>query len=322
MSNAIPQTVTTVAELRQALAGVRREGKRIGFVPTMGALHEGHLSLVRASKAECDCTVVSIYVNPTQFGPNEDFSKYPRTLEADLKLLAGCGTDFVYAPSNDEMYPAEGKKGTVPICRNGPRPTFGRCPASHKWGLSPFSSGDATRVEVGAVAEPLEGECRPGHFRGVATVVLKFLNMVQPDAAYFGQKDFQQAAVIRRMVADLNVPVAIHVCPIVREPDGLAMSSRNRYLSPAARQRALVLWKSLQTAVKLVEEGQRDARRIASEMRKVIETAEDARIDYVALVDPDTLQPVERIAGSTLAVLAVKIENTRLIDNWLLEPRA
>jgi pantoate--beta-alanine ligase len=286
MSDAPIKTVRIAAELRQELAAVRREGKRIGLAPTMGALHEGHLSLVRASKAECDCTVVSIYVNPTQFGPKEDFSKYPRTLEADLKLLGECGTDFAYVPDNDEMYPP---------------------------GLS-------TAVEVGAVAEPLEGHCRPGHFRGVATVVLKLLNMVQPDVAYFGQKDFQQSAVIRRMVADLNVPVTIRVCPTVREPDGLAMSSRNRYLSPAARQRALVLCHSLQMAVRLVAEGQRDASEIASEMRDVIETAEDAEIDYVALVDPDTLQPVERIAAKTLAVLAVKIENTRLIDNCLLEP--
>ena len=287
MNNAIPKLITTAAQLREELAAVRREGKRIGLVPTMGALHEGHLSLVRAAKGECGCAVVSIYVNPTQFGPNEDLAKYPRTLEADLKLLAGCGADVVFAPTNDEVYPA---------------------------GLS-------TWVEVGAVAEPLEGQCRPGHFRGVATVVLKFFNMVQPDAAYFGQKDFQQAAVIRRMTADLNLPLAIRVCPTVREPDGLAMSSRNRYLSPAARQRALVLWRSLQTAVKLVQEGQRDASRIVARMREMIETAEDARIDYIALVDPDTLQPVGRITGRTLAVLAVKIENTRLIDNCLLEPK-
>ena len=321
-SNSSPQLITGVARLREEIAAVRREGKRIGLAPTMGALHEGHLSLVRAARAECGCTVVSIYVNPTQFGPNEDFSKYPRTLEADLKLLAGCGADVVFAPTDDEMYPvghATGKKGTDPdqpsvsARRNGPEG------ASHKWGLSPFSL--STWVEVGAVAEPLEGQCRPGHFRGVATVVLKLFNMVQPDAAYFGQKDFQQAAVIRRMTADLNLPVAIRVCPIVREPDGLAMSSRNRYLSPAARQRATVLWKSLQAAVKLVEEGQRDAQAIAARMREAIETAEDAQIDYIALVDPDTFQPVDRIAGSTLAALAVKIENTRLIDNCLLEPR-
>ena len=250
----------------------------------MGALHEGHLSLVRAAKAECDCAVVSIFVNPSQFGPNEDLSKYPRTLDTDLALLTGCGTDLVFAPTGDEVYRA----------------------------------GHATWVEVGSVAEPLEGAFRPGHFRGVATVVLKFLNMVQPDVAYFGQKDYQQALVIRRMAADLDVPAAIRVCPIVREPDGLAMSSRNRYLSPAARRRALVLWKSLQLAGTLVEEGNCDARAIAARMRELIETAEDARIDYVALVDPETLQPVETIAGRTLAALAVKIENTRLIDNCLL----
>ena len=316
MDNATPRLITTIARLREELAAVQRDGKRIGLVPTMGALHEGHLSLVRAAKAECDCTVVSIYVNPTQFGPTEDFSKYPRTLQADRKLLADCGVDVVFAPTNEEMYPPEGKKGTVPdqpsvgARRNGPEG------ASHKWGLSPFSL--STLVEVGSVAQPLEGQCRPGHFRGVATVVLKLFNIVQPDAAYFGQKDYQQAAVIRRMTADLNLPLAIRVCQTVREPDGLAMSSRNRYLSPAARQRALVLWKSLQTAAKLVEEGQRDAAAIVARMRDVIETAEDARIDYIALVDPDTLEPVQQIAGRTLAVLAVKIENTRLIDNCLL----
>ena len=313
MSHSIPKLITNVAQLRDELAAVRRDGNRIGLVPTMGALHEGHLSLVRAAKAECDFAVVSIYVNPTQFGPKEDFSKYPRALESDLELLAGCGADVVFAPTNEEMYPAEGKKGTVPICAKHPP---GR---SGKWGLSPFSL--STWVEVGSVAGPLEGRCRPGHFRGVATVVLKLFNIVQPDAAYFGQKDYQQAAVIRRMTADLNLPLAIRVCPIVREPDGLAMSSRNRYLSPAARQRALVLWKSLQTAVKLVEEGHRDTGTIVARMREVIETAEDARIDYVALVDPETLQPVERITGRTLAVLAVKIENTRLIDNCLLGMR-
>ena len=199
----------------------------------MGALHEGHLSLVRAARAECDYTVVSIYVNPSQFGPSEDFAKYPRTLEADLALLAGCRTDLVLAPGNEEVY----------------RP------------------GHATWVEVGAVAEPLEGACRPGHFRGVATIVLKLFNMVQPDVAYFGQKDFQQALVIRRMVADLDVPVVIRVCPIVREPDGLAMSSRNRYLSPAARQRALVLWKSLQLAAELVEKRRAQCAAIAARMR-------------------------------------------------------
>jgi pantoate--beta-alanine ligase len=279
--------IATVAQLREELAVVRRAGKRIGFVPTMGALHEGHLSLVRAAQKGCDYTAVSIYVNPSQFGPNEDLAKYPRTMQSDLALLTECQTDLVFAPSNQEMY--------------GP--------------------GHAAWVEVGALAEPLEGVCRPEHFRGVATVVLKLLNMVQPNAAYFGQKDYQQALVIRRMVADLNVPVAIEVCPIVREADGLAMSSRNRYLSPAARQRALVLSRSLQLAAELVSQGERKTSTIAARMRDLIETAEDARIDYIALVDPDTLQSVETITSRTLAALAVKIENTRLIDNCLLEPK-
>jgi pantoate--beta-alanine ligase len=286
MSEMNPQLVATIAQLRDELRAARRAGRKIGLVPTMGALHEGHLSLVRAAKAECDLAVVSIFVNPSQFGPHEDLAKYPRTLDADLALLAGCGTDVVFAPAESEVYRA----------------------------------GHASWVEVGSVAEPLEGAFRPGHFRGVATVVLKLLNMVQPDVAYFGQKDYQQALVIRRMATDLDVPATIRVCPIVREPDGLAMSSRNRYLTPAARQRALVLWKSLQLAGRLVAEGQRDARAIVARMRELIETADDARIDYVALVDPETLEPVEAIAGRTLAALAVKIENTRLIDNCLLEP--
>ena len=281
-----PNVVTTVAQLRETLAAVRRAGKRIALVPTMGALHEGHLSLVRAAQAECDYTVVSIYVNPSQFGPGEDLATYPRTMQADLAALAECRADLVFAPSDDEVY----------------RP------------------GHATWVEVGGVAEPLEGACRPGHFRGVATIVLKLLGMVQPDAAYFGQKDFQQARVIQRMAADLDLPVTIRVCPIVREPDGLAISSRNRRLSPAARQRALVLWQSLLLARDLVARGERRAAVIAAQMREMIEIADDARIDYIALVDPDTLQPVETIAGPTLAALAVKIEDTRLIDNCLLEP--
>jgi pantoate--beta-alanine ligase len=283
-THAVPKLVTTVAQLREDIGAARRAGKRIGLAPTMGALHDGHLSLVRTAAAECDYTVVSIYVNPSQFGPREDYAKYPRTLENDLALLAGCRTNLVFAPDNQEVYLPE----------------------------------HATWVEVGTVAEPLEGLCRPGHFRGVATIVLKLLNMVQPNAAYFGQKDYQQALVIRRMATDLDVPVAIRICPIVREPDGLAMSSRNRYLSPAARQRALVLWKGLQLAAKLAADGQRNAEAIAAQMRAVIETAADARIDYVALVDPETLQQVETLAGPTLAALAVKIENTRLIDNCLL----
>jgi pantoate--beta-alanine ligase len=283
-SPASPQLVTTIAALRETLDAVRRSGKKIGLIPTMGALHEGHLSLVEAARQECDFTVVSIFVNPTQFGPQEDFSKYPRTLDADMAALAQCQTDLVFAPANEEIY----------------RPDHD------------------TWVVVGSVAQPLEGVCRPDHFRGVATVVLKLFNMVQPDFAYFGQKDFQQTCVIKNMVADLTVPVTVRVCPIVREADGLAMSSRNRYLSPDARQRALVLSKSLQLAQRLVEQGECDAARILAKMQAEIKTAADARIDYIALVDPETLQPVETVSQRTLAALAVKIENTRLIDNCLL----
>ena len=205
--HAVPQLITTVAELRCVLAPARRVGSKIGLVPTMGALHAGHVSLVRAAKAECDLTVATIFVNPSQFGPGEDLAKYPRTLQADLAKLAECGTDLVFAPSSEEVY--------------GP--------------------GHTTWVEVGSVAAPLEGQFRPGHFRGVATIVLKLFNMVQPDAAYFGQKDFQQALVIQRMVQDLNVPVAVRVCPIVREPDGLAMSSQRLFEScrPAAGDRVM-----------------------------------------------------------------------------------
>ena len=282
-----PELVTTIEELRRRIAAARGSHRRIGLVPTMGALHEGHLSLVRASKASCDFTVATIFVNPAQFGPGEDLHAYPRDLEADLEALARCGADLVFAPENNEVY----------------RP------------------GHQTWVEVETIAKPLEGTSRPTHFRGVATVVLKLFNMVGADAAFFGQKDYQQALLIRRMAADLNVPTEVCVCPIVREPDGLAMSSRNAYLSPAARQQAVVLSKSLRLARELVERGERDARLIADKMREVILEAEDAKIDDIALADPETLQPVDEVAGKTLSALAVRIENTRLIDNCLLEPR-
>jgi pantoate--beta-alanine ligase len=272
----------TVADIRAAVLPFRRARQRIGLVPTMGALHEGHLSLVRASKAECDVTVVWIYVNPSQFGPSDDLSKYPRTLKTDLEKLA-CAADFVMAPGDAEVYRA----------------------------------GHATWVEVGGVAEPLEGRCRPGHFRGVATVVLKMLNMIQPNVAYFGQKDYQQSAVIRRMVADLDVPTEIRVCPIVRDSDGLAMSSRNAYLSPEARRRAAVIPQSLELARQLVADGERDAAVIVRQMTERLAAA-GATIDYVALVDPDSLMAVEQLTGLALALLAVTIDGVRLIDNALL----
>jgi len=280
-----PRLATTLGELREAIAVARRQHKKIGLVPTMGALHEGHLSLVRASQAECGFTVVTIYVNPSQFGPAEDYRRYPRTLETDLEALAGVGADLVFAPGNEEVYPA----------------------------------GHSTWIEVGGVARPLEGEHRPTHFRGVATIVLKLFQMVGADVAYFGQKDYQQALVVRRMVEDLNVPIAIRVCPTVREADGLAMSSRNAYLNPAERRQAVVLSKGLELARELVARGERDAPAIAAKMRELVLSVHPARIDYVALVDPETLEPIAQIRGRTLAALAVVIGQTRLIDNCLLE---
>lgn len=281
-----PELVFTVDDLRRRLAIARREGRRVGLAPTMGALHAGHASLVDASRAECGCTVATIFVNPTQFGPNEDYSRYPRTLEADLHLLAG-RADMVFVPEAAAVYPP----------------------------------GHATRVEVGGVAARWEGEFRPGHFGGVATVVLKLFNMVGADVAYFGQKDYQQVKVVEQMVRDLDVPIAIRVCPIVREPDGLAMSSRNRYLSIDERRQALVLWQALQRATALAEAGENRAGKLAEAMRETIANAPLARIDYAAVVDRQTLEPLETIDRGAVALLAVRVGGTRLIDNCLLPGR-
>jgi pantoate--beta-alanine ligase len=323
MSTSAPQIplVTTIAELRAAVEPWRRSGRRVGLVPTMGALHEGHISLVRAALAECSFTVVSIYVNPTQFAPHEDFARYPRTLQADLDALGAVCAEYSRRIGGQEEQPAsaavgEDNSGGVATVPQSPVPVLVFAPADAEM----YRPQHATWVEVGGVAEPLEGVCRPGHFRGVATIVLKLFLASGADVAYFGQKDFQQARVIQQMVADLNVPIQIRLCPTVREPDGLAMSSRNRYLSSAARQRALVLWKSLELARKLVARGERNPARIIAEMEGLIRTAQDARIEYVALVDPHTLQPMGAVTGPTLAAVAVRIESTRLIDNLLLEP--
>ncbi len=281
-----PGVFRTIPSLRERINAARKDGVSVGFVPTMGALHEGHLSLVRASQAECGLTVVSIYVNPSQFGPKEDYRRYPRDLEKDLDLLGRCGqpSPVVFSPTDEEMYPP----------------------------------GFSTWVEVGGVAEPWEGYFRAGHFRGVATVVLKLLNIVLPQKVYFGQKDYQQATVIRRLVEDLDVPVTIRVQPTVRHPDGLAMSSRNAYLSPLERQQAMVLWKSLCLARELAEQGERDPGRIVERMREIILSVPEARIDYIALADPETLAPVSAICGRTLAAVAVHVGGIRLIDNCLI----
>ncbi len=284
VSNSSLLSVKSASQLRPLVAQARRAGKVIGLVPTMGALHAGHLSLVDACRRECGYTVVTIFVNPAQFGPNEDFARYPRTLEADLQLLAGHGVDLVFIPPTDAMYP----------------------PAH------------ATYVDVAGPALPLENPFRPGHFRGVATIVLKLFNLVQPDRAYFGRKDYQQSLVVRRMVEDLDVPIEVLVCPTVREADGLALSSRNVFLSPDERRRALTISHSLRLARKLIDEGTTEAAAIVARMRANLEAAQ-LKIDYVALADPLTLQSVEVVRRPILALIAASVGATRLIDNELIE---
>ncbi len=280
------EIVRTIAATRAAVATARRAGRTIGCVPTMGALHAGHLSLVEAARRDGTFVVVTIFVNPTQFGPHEDYARYPRDEAGDLRQCERAGANLVFLPSVEEMYPP----GTV------------------------------TTVHVARLTATLCGPCRPGHFDGVATVVTKLLNIVQPDRAYFGRKDYQQLAVIRQMVRDLNTPVEIIGCPTVREPDGLAMSSRNAYLTPDERQRALALSRALIAAREAIVGGERDPAAVEATMRAVVEAARPTGIDYVSVVDPVTLQPIERIAGPVLAALAVWFGRTRLIDNVVVDP--
>jgi pantoate--beta-alanine ligase len=266
------------------MAEMRSGQKKIGIVPTMGALHEGHLSLVRSATAECDITFVTIFVNPTQFGPKEDFTKYPRTLNEDVVLLSRERVDVVFAPSADEMYPRD----------------------------------YSTSIEPSTVARPLEGVCRPGHFRGVATIVLKLFHVIPADVAYFGQKDFQQCRVIERMVADLNLPIEIRRCPIVREPDGLAISSRNRYLSPDERRQALAISRCLRTGQQLILDGETKVSLIRDAMRVVLTDAGITRIDYVAVADPETLGELDQVGRRAVLLVAAYVGQTRLIDNCLV----
>ncbi len=274
-----------IDDLKRKLKEEREKGKSIGFVPTMGYLHEGHLSLVRQSIKENALTVVSIFVNPIQFGPGEDFERYPRDMERDKRLLEKEGVHYLFFPSNEEMYP----------------------------------TGFKTFVEVAELGKKLCGKSRPGHFRGVTTVVLKLFNIVQPDRAYFGQKDAQQAIIIKKMVKDLNLDVDIVVMPIVREEDGLAMSSRNVYLNEEERKNATVLYKSLKEAEKMIKMGERDAEKIINRMREVIMSYPKALIDYIEIVDTEELNPVNPIKGKFLIALAVYIGKARLIDNMILE---
>lgn len=275
------KVLSTIADIREALSQI---SGWVGFVPTMGYLHEGHLTLVRRARAENEAVVVSIFVNPTQFGPAEDFAQYPRDMERDLSLLEKEKVDFVFAPPAEEVYP----------------------------------SGFSSWVEVEKVTERLEGAARPGHFRGVATVVAKLFNMVQPHRAYFGQKDAQQALVIKKMVRDLDMNLEVIVVPTVREADGLAMSSRNTYLNPEERKAALVLWKSLNLAQQLWSQGKRDAGYLRQEMVSLIQKEPLAKIDYVSIADPETLEELTEVKAPALVSMAVYIGKTRLIDNLLL----
>jgi len=276
------RTVSTLDELRSARLSLERT---VGLVPTMGFLHEGHLSLIRRAKEECNHVIVSIFVNPTQFGPNEDLSKYPRDIDRDLKLIEPLGTDLIWMPTPEIMYP----------------------------------QGYQTWVEVEAITKLLEGAMRPGHFKGVTTVVAKLFTGVQPHKAYFGQKDAQQAAVIRQMVRDLNFPIEIVVCPIVREADGLAMSSRNVYLDPEQRKAATVLFRSLSTAKNLFDSGERDAEKIREKMKEVLAGEPLAEVQYVSCADYDSLEELDEIKEKSLLSMAVFIGKTRLIDNFVLD---
>jgi len=275
---------TTIKEVREAIGPRKSEGKSIGFVPTMGFLHEGHLSLVRESIRTADTTVVSIFVNPTQFGPQEDFREYPRDLEHDSGLLKREGVDVVFVPDQEEMYPEN------------------------------FN----TYVEVHGLQDKLCGRSRPGHFRGVCTVVLKLFQIVGPDIAFFGQKDAQQALIIQRMVRDLNMNIGIKVLPIIREEDGLALSSRNSYLDHEERKAAGCLFKSLKHADQMIEGGEKDPRRIIQTVKQIIHSEPLARIDYVEIVDLENLDPLDKIEGDAMVALAVFIGKIRLIDNLIV----
>ncbi|MBC7189816.1 pantoate--beta-alanine ligase [Candidatus Aerophobetes bacterium] len=279
------QVIKDITSMRNLCKTRKLTGEKIGFVPTMGALHKGHVSLIQRAREDCDFLVVSIFVNPTQFGAGEDFDRYPRNLEKDLAICREEGVDAVFVPSQQEMYP----------------------------------EGFSTWVEVkGILTETLEGAFRPGHFRGVATVVTKLFNIVLPDFSYFGEKDYQQALVIKKMVRELNIDTKIVLVPTVREKDGLAFSSRNLYLSKEEREAARVIYRSLLRAKRAIEDGEEDASAVITLMKDLIEEESLAKIDYIALVNPETLEPVKKIKGRVLVALAVRIGKTRLIDNMVI----
>jgi pantoate--beta-alanine ligase len=278
--------IRTIKSLKKEIARIKQKSKTIGFVPTMGALHEGHMTLIRRACRENDFVVVSIFVNPIQFGPREDFKKYPRNLKQDASLCNREKVDIIFYPDAGELYPENFK----------------------------------TYVEVSGLGDSLCGEFRPGHFRGVTTVVTKLFNLVNPDIAYFGQKDAQQSIIIKKMVEDLNMPIKIKVLPTIREKDGLAMSSRNLYLSDEERKDAVVLFQALNLAADLIKAGMKDAGKIIKSMKGLIKTKRSAKIDYASIVDTDNLEPIQKINKKCLIALAVRIGKTRLIDNTIITP--
>ena len=278
--------VNSLTEIRSLCSALRKGGKAVALVPTMGALHEGHLSLMRRARAAADVVIVSIFVNPTQFGPSEDLDRYPRNLDRDLELLRPVKPEAVFAPRATEMYPP----------------------------------GFSTWVMPGSVAAPLEGTSRPGHFRGVATVVLKLLNLVNPDIAFFGQKDFQQVVVIRRMVADFDAGTRVVMCPTLREPDGLAVSSRNAYLNAEERKAAPVLFRSLRRAQELFQAGETRSTQVLEALREVVLAEPRIALDYAAIVDPSSMEPVEDVSVGRVALMAARLGSVRLIDNVILGP--
>jgi pantoate--beta-alanine ligase len=281
MADKLPTVATTIADVRDAVSAARVAGHTVGLVPTMGALHEGHAALIRAARRETGFVVVSVFVNPTQFGPNEDYQKYPRTLDADRKVCAEAGADLIFAPPAAEMYPP----------------------------------GSVTFVDVATLGDHLCGPSRPGHFRGVCTVVAKLLNIVLPNVAVFGAKDGQQVRIIRRMVRDLNMMIDIRIEPTVREPDGLAMSSRNRYLSPGQRAVAPRIYQALERIRRQALAGERDVPALEAGLRAELAAIPGSRVDYASIVDDDTLQPVARLDRPAMAAAAVFLGTTRLIDN-------
>ncbi len=324
--------ITTIAAMKAACRQVTSGGKRLGFVPTMGALHEGHLSLVRASKTRCGVTAVSIFVNPLQFGPAEDLEKYPRDLERDAAMLEKLGVDLLFIPSVGEMYPESQvsvQKTNANLGHQREDANLGHqreeAKLGHQHSDAKLGHGHEppakTYVVVEQLSERLDGASRPGHLRGVATVVTKLFEIVRPDYAFFGQKDAAQAAMLRKMVKDLDMDVELVVCPIVRERDGLAMSSRNVYLTPEQRQQSLILHRALMRVQTAVDSGERDAAKLSEIGRSVVGEESGARLDYFAIVDPDTLDPVADVVCGALVAVAAYFGSTRLLDNLVLAPR-